>query len=208
MRRTLVLISFLFFVQFGASQKLVEKILVNPETKYIQIDGDKCFRLVLNTHQSDLLKVEASMEGEYAKDLVIKLEEDGENIGISADFLPSFENPNDKLSAHKVISIILQVTLPEFMTVSVYGTHTNVTAEGNYKDLSITLSDGKCTLHNISENASVKTQTGEIVVIKAKGEVTTNSTYGMVKKGFIPSGNETFLLQSVEGSITVNGHNG
>lgn len=147
------------------------------------------------------------MEGEYAKDLVIKLEEDGENIGISADFLPSFKNPNDKLSAHKVISIVLKVTLPEFMTTSVNGTHTNVTAEGKYKDLSITLSDGNCTLHDISEKASVKTQSGEISVIRARGDVTTQSTYGKVKKGIIPPGDEIYLLQSVEGTIIVNNNN-
>ena len=208
MYRILVSISFLFFAQFGSSQKLVEKTLSNPETKYVQINTNKCFQLALNTHESNLLKVEASMEGEYAKDMVIKLEEDGRNIGISADFLPSFKNPNDKLSAHKVISIVLKVTLPEFMTASVHGTHTNVTAEGNYRELSITLSDGNCTLHNISEKASVKTQTGEIVVTNAKGKVTTNSTYGKVKKNPVPSGDQTYLLQSVEGSITINGHNG
>lgn len=148
------------------------------------------------------------MEGEYAKDLVIKLEENGKNIGVSADFLPSFKNPNDKLSAHKVISIVLYITLPEYMMASVHGTRTNVIGEGKYKDLSITLSDGNCTLFNFSGKTSVKTQTGEIVVNNAKGEVTTKSLYGKVKKGTVPSGEETYLLQSVEGTIIVNGSNG
>ncbi|MEO0571100.1 MAG: hypothetical protein AAF039_05295 [Bacteroidota bacterium] len=208
MHKILVFISFLLFSQFGASQKLIEKTLLNPKTRYIQIDGSECFQLVLNTHQSDLLKVEASMEGQYAKDLVIKLEEDGKNIGISVDLLPGFKSPHIKFSVHKVISIVLHVTLPEHMTASVYGTHTNVTGEGTYKDLSITLSDGNCTLYDISGKTSVKTQTGEIVVNKARGVVTTRSIYGKIKKGAIPSGDETYSLQSVEGSIIVNVNNG
>ncbi|MEM1259369.1 MAG: hypothetical protein AAGH81_12620 [Bacteroidota bacterium] len=187
---------------------MVKKTVLHPKTRYIQIDGNNCFQLVLNTHQSNLLKVEASMEGEYAKDLVVKLEEDGKNIGISTDFLPSFKNPNDKLSAHKVISVVLHITLPELMTTSVHGTHTNITVEGKYKDLSITLSDGNCTLNTVYGKVIVKTQTGEIVVNEARGDVTAKSRYGKVRKGAVPKGDEIYVLQSVEGTITINGNNG
>lgn len=203
-----VFIFFLGFFSFGISQKLVEKSIINPETRSVQIDGTRCFQLVLDTHESDLLKVEASMEGEYAKDLVIIIEEDGKNIGISAGFLPSFKNPNDKLSAHKVISILLHVTLPEYMTTLVHGTRTNVTAQGKYKSLTISLSDGNCTLHKVSEKTMVKTQSGEILVSSARGTVSAESTYGKVQKGYIPSGEETYTLRSIEGTIIVNGNNG
>lgn len=199
---------FLFFFQWGIAQKLVEKAVHNPKTKYVRIDVTKCYRLVLDTHTSDFLKIEATMEGEYAKDLVIKLEENGDNITISADFLPSFDIPNDKLSAHKVISIEMHVTLPESMTTSVHGTHTNVTAKGTYKHLSVTLADGNCTLDNISEKAEVKTQTGEIVLKGARGTVTTKNIYGKVEKGPVPQGNQIYSLQTVEGSIIVNKNNG
>lgn len=204
----LVIVPLLFFVQFGISQKLVEKTVLNPKTKYVQIDGSKCFQLVLSTHQSNLLKVEASIEGEDAKDLVIKMEEDGKNIVVSADFLPNFKEPRYKFSALKVISIALHVTLPEYMTASVHGTNTNVIAQGKYTDLSITLSDGNCSLIDVSEKARVKTQTGEIVIAKAKGIVTTESTYGKVQKGHVPPGDEIYFLQSVEGNIIVNRNNG
>jgi len=206
MQRILVFISCFIFLQFGTSQKLVEKTLLHPKTKYIQIDGSKCFQLVLKTHKSDLLKAEAFIEGEYSKDLVIKLEEDGENIGISPDFLPSFKNPNDKLSAHKVISITLFVTLPEYVTAAVHGTYTYVTAEGKYKNLSVTLSEGNCILNTILEKATIKTQTGEIVVTNAKGTVIAESVYGEIKKGPIPSGDEIYILETVEGAIIVNGN--
>ena len=155
-----------------------------------------------------MLKVEASMEGEYAKDLVVKVKEDGNNIRISTDFLPSYSNPNDKLSALKEISIVLSVTLPQYITATVYGTHSNVMAKGSYKKLSITLADGKCVLKNISKSVEVKTQKGQILVQGAQGTVHAESEYGTVAKGTIPEGEQTFTLHSVEGDIWINQNNG
>ena len=197
-------LTFLIFHQIGISQKLIEKELVNPETKSIEINTANCFLVTMATHRGKQLKIEASMEGEYAKDLSIALEEKGSNILIGANFLPSFTPPNDKLSAHKVISISLSVILPEYMKVNVHGTHSNVFAQGNYKDLSVTLADGNCTLNKIVEKVSVKTQKGEIVVQAARGTVDTKSDYGEVIKGKVTNGDAYFNLYSVEGDILVN----
>jgi len=198
------ILSFLIIHQIGFSQKLIEKELVNPETKSIEINTANCYLVTMKTHRGKRLKIEASMEGEYAKDLSIALEEKGSNIRIGASFLPSFTPPNDKLSAHKVISISLSVTLPEYMQVKVYGNHSNVFAKGNYNDLSVTLADGNCTLNKIVEKVSVKTQKGEIVVHGARGTVDTKSDYGRVIKGNISKGEAYFNLYSVEGDILVN----
>ena len=206
--RAFLLVSGFLLIHWAFAQKLVKKEVLYPSTKYIQIDASKCFQLLLTTHQSDFVKVEASMEGEYAEDLIIKLEEDGNNISISSDFLPSFNVPNDKLSAHKVISIALNVTLPEYMMATVFGTYTNVTAKGVYNHLSISLADGNCILHVISEKTEVNTQTGEIRVVSAKGVVTAESIYGNILKGAILGGDENYLLKSVEGTIIVNNGNG
>lgn len=206
-RPSFVLVAFLLSLAVSA-QKVVEKTIDNPKTKFVQINGDKCFKVVLNTHDQNMLKIEASMEGEYAKDLVLKLEENGDNIGISADFIPSFSKPNDKLSAHKVISILLSVTLPNGIATTVFGTNTHVFAEGDYQNLAISLADGNCMLKNIGNDVQVKTQNGEILVEGAKGWVKANSQYGTVTKGKVPKGVQTYSLSSVEGDIQVNINNG
>ena len=204
MGKFLCVLSFLTLYQIGFSQKLVEKELINPETKFVEINTANCFKVTMATHPGKQLKIEASLEGEYAKDLSIALEEQGSNIRIAADFLPSFNAPNDKLSAHKVISISLSVTLPDYMQVKVYGTHSNVYASGRYRDLSVTLSNGHCTLNKISENVMVKTQKGAIIVNDAMGSVDAKSEYGKVLKGRMKNGHSHFNLHSVEGDILVN----
>nr|WP_288933565.1 hypothetical protein [uncultured Allomuricauda sp.] len=183
------------------AQKLVRKAFIDPRTETIQIDAQYCYRIDLKTASSNEVEISASMEGEYAKDLLISIEQSGTTAMISADFQPLFINPNDKLSAHKVVSIALEIRVPEYKYVDVFGTNTNLYATGKYEDLNITLSDGRCTLENVSESVEVTTQKGDIMVMAPSGNIVAESTYGNVEKGIIPFGYNQFILKTIEGDI-------
>nr|WP_298792343.1 hypothetical protein [uncultured Allomuricauda sp.] len=183
------------------SQKLVKKALVNAQTEYIQIDSEFCYQVNLYTSKVKEVIVEASIEGEYAKDLIISIEEQGINMEISAKFQPNFTNPNDKLSAHKVISIALDVTLPEYKNVYVFGTNSNLNASGNYKKLKVKLSDGRCTLNDVNEMVEVTTQKGDILLTTPSGNINAKSTYGKIFSEDIPNGDNQFTLNTIEGEI-------
>ena len=157
----------------------------------------------METSKNKELLVEAAIEGEYEKDLVVKIEEDGSNVLVSADFLPNFIAPNDKLSAHKVISIALKITIPEYCIVNVFGTNSKVEATGTYRNLKVSLDTGDCVLQNVIEQAEVKTQKGTITIKTKEGEIDAKSTYGTVKLSNIPEGNSRYKLSSVEGNIYV-----
>ena len=196
----------LFFVVFFTlvnihAQKLVRKAFIDPRTETIQIDAQYCYRIDLKTASSNEVEISASMEGEYAKDLLISIEQSGTTAMISADFQPLFINPNDKLSAHKVVSIALEIRVPEYKYVDVFGTNTNLYATGKFEDLNITLSDGRCTLENVSESVEVTTQKGDIRVMAPSGNIVAESTYGNVEKGIIPFGYNQFILKTIEGDI-------
>lgn len=192
------------FSQFIIGQKVLEKTILNPDKHYIQIDTKNCYLVTLCTSKGKELKVEASIEGEYTKDLAVKIEEDGANILVSADFLPNFVAPNDKLSAHKIISIALKVTMPEYCNVNLFGTNSKVAATGKYKHLKISLANGDCALNSVTETIDVKTQKGTIRVVTKEGIIDAESTYGKVKLSKIPEGNSSYKLFSVEGNIYVN----
>ncbi|MFN3138511.1 MAG: hypothetical protein ACE37L_12545 [Allomuricauda sp.] len=180
---------------------MVRKAFIGPRTETIQIDAQYCYRIDLKTTDSDEVQVYASMEGEYAKDLLISIEQSGTTAMISADFQPLFTNPNDKLSAHKVVSIALEVTVPAYKSVDVFGTNTNLYASGVYRELNVALSDGRCTLENISESVQVTTQKGDIVLSTASGNIVAESVYGNLSKESIPSGDNQFVLKTIEGDI-------
>ena len=182
----------------------MQKHILNPLTESILIDSKNCYFVELQTENTKEVLVEAEFEGEYQSDLAVTIQESGSNIVIAADFSPNFLHPNDKLSAHKVISISMKIVIPEDMVVRLYGTSSNVKALGKFQNLEITLADGDCVLDAISEHVTIKTQTGTITVNAGSGEINAESTYGEMRLQDIPVGDTIYELKSVQGDIHVN----
>ncbi|MFT4831875.1 MAG: hypothetical protein ACI815_001526 [Psychroserpens sp.] len=200
MKNTL-LVTLLFSCCFLNAQKTVKKTIIDPKTSFIQIDAENCFEVILDTSNSTDLIVDAAMDGEYNPNLLVNVKQDGTTIFVSAGFQPNFIVPNDKLSAHKVVSISLKINLPNYINAKVYGTSCNVTASGRYQSLDVILSDGRCTLNNVGENSAVRTQSGDIFLFSSKATITAISTYGEVIEELIPTGNDNFRLQTITGNI-------
>lgn len=165
------------------------------------MNAANCFKVEFHTGDGNEINIEAEIEGEYSQDLDLKVNTNGTTVLIEAGFAPSFENPNDKLSAHKVVSILLKITIPYFKKLEVYGTNSRVILEGKYKELDVSLSDGECELHNIVGNANVKTQSGSIRVFARSAQINANSKYGIVSFNPIPEGLFIYKLQTVTGNI-------
>ncbi|MCW5514906.1 hypothetical protein [Muriicola sp. Z0-33] len=180
---------------------MIRKSLTNSNVTAFQIDTRNCFDLELTTSTNDELIVEALIDGEYSDDLVVKIREAGSTYMVSTGFRPNFVVPNDKLSAHKVISIALKVRLPEFNKVHVTGTNCNVMAKGTFSILEVALDDGNCSLDQVGLKAVVKTQSGNINVLGEGGNVLAESKYGTVVKKNFPEGASVYDLHSVRGDI-------
>lgn len=167
----------------------------------IQVDATNCFEVNVHGGSGNEVLVEAEIEGEYTKHLDLDVNTNGNTILIEADFNPSFENPNDKLSAHKVVSILLDITVPSSKNVEVYGTYSSVLLDGIYNELKVSLADGTCMLNNVYGNAQIQTQSGNIIVTAKAAEIHAESKYGKVDSNPIPLGIPNYKLQTVTGNI-------
>jgi len=167
----------------------------------IQVNTANCFKVILNTSIGKEINIESEIEGEYVKDLDLNVRTMGSTIFIEAGFIPSFENPNDKLSAHKVVSILLKLTIPLYKNVELYGTNSRIVVNGKFKELKVSLSDGICELNDIQGNAFVKTQSGAIKVLASAAVIKAESKYGIVDVNPIPQGSSNYELQTVTGNI-------
>ncbi|NHF58812.1 hypothetical protein FK220_005640 [Flavobacteriaceae bacterium TP-CH-4] len=186
---------------FGQAQKVVKKSIVHPGISLISIDAHNCFDILVETVDKSEMMVEAKIDGEYNDDLMLNLKEEGSTLTVAAAFLPSFVNPNDKLSAHKVVSIALHIQIPQYKNVTLYGTSCNVVVSGNYRNLDVSLSDGQCTLDQVAESAEVITQSGDIFVLGSGARIIANSKYGFVENNQIPKGDNSYILNTVTGDI-------
>lgn len=190
-----------FTLNFLTAQKVVKKSIVDSSISSFQIDASNCFKINILTSDTDEVVVEATIDGEYRKDLLLNVNEEGSTVLVSAGFRPNFENPNDKLSAHKVVSIALEIQLPAQKNVRVFGTNSNIQATGAYEKLKITLNDGASNLKSVEGRAEVTTQSGDIIVETEAAEILSNSKYGKVDENQIPTGNNKYTLNTVTGNI-------
>jgi len=201
--RLVVVVIFLMGSCIVNAQKMVVKTVENPNISYIQIDGNNCFSLALETVDIPKTTVAASIDGEYLQDLLVNVKQEGATVLVSAGFQPNFVFPNDKLSAHKVISISLKISIPKNLDVTVYGNSTNVVARGDYAKLKISLSDGKCILDGRGENVMINTQSGNIELITTNAQIIASTKYGKIKREMLASGDDHFTLNSVTGNISI-----
>ena len=190
-------------ISAGLGQKVVRKVMLLPHVTSIQIDAERFSEVKLKTAPGAELMLQASMEGEYQKDLEIELTETGNTLRIAGDFQPFFEVPGDKLSAHKVIALELEVIVPEDKNVLLYGTNTYVMASGNYRELEVVLSDGHCRLEEIGSKVKVTTQSGHINLDTEQGIIKAKTKYGSLKQEDVPAGRERFTLNSNSGNIVI-----
>tara|TARA_R110002051_G_C8628719_1_gene484431 strand:+ start:378 stop:998 length:621 start_codon:yes stop_codon:yes gene_type:complete len=198
-----IYIFILFSFQILSAQKIVEKTITNTKDTSIQIDANNCFALTIETVKTNKVVVEAKMAGEYGNDLALNVHEEGSTLLIDTSFNPNFELPNDKLAAHKTVSISLHISIPENLKVSLYGTYCNVAASGLYRALNIALNDGKCMLNNVEHSTTVHTQSGSIELYTKEAEIEAISNYGEVVSEEIPKSNAYFNLNTITGNIHI-----
>lgn len=182
-------------------QKDIHKSLLSPEIETISIDATVCYWVTIETNQNEELLIDASLEGEYAPNQLIDLNTEGNTLHIVPNFRKAFELPNDKLSAHKILSVSLKISVPENKTVTLYGTSSHLLVSGNYQRLNIVLSDGDCHLKQLSGIVQVKTQKGNIRLEQDAATIQAQSTYGTVTKNEIPMGKTQIHMESTSGNI-------
>ncbi len=181
----------------------MQKTVVKPNIKSVQIDVNKCYALDISTADTDEMYIEATFDGEYQKDLLLVINEQKSSIMVDTKFQPSFIHPNDKLSAHKVIAIELKIVLPKNLNITAFGTSCNITATGKYKNLKLTVSEGDCFLVDVSKNTTVTTQKGNINISAKRGTFIFKNKFGFIHKDNIPKGNNLFSLTTISGNINL-----
>ncbi len=186
------------------SQKQTEDLLlVSPDIENLVIDLKNVFILKLRTNNSRQIKIVSKSEGEYSNHFVISKKINDKSILISGDIGFSYPNHEDKLSAHKVHAVEVEIFLPLDLLTTVYTDIGNVFAEGFYKHLSINSLSGNCYLENVNGQIFVKTINGDIDLIAKSGVINAISSYGLVVMQKIPTGVSGFTIKTDNGNINI-----
>ena len=188
-----------------SAQKQLMQSYSNPEISGVYINSNEVFEIRLNAQPVSGITVTTLIEGEtFESSLLQTVVEDG-ILKITTGRTPDFIPYNDKLSAHKVLSIVLEITVPEGLDIDIYSTLASVDGKGKFGKVQMNLGRGGCRLEEFRfrESAQINTLTGSINIATETTSVIAQSRNGVVviPKGF-PVGKD-LTLQSIQGDITV-----
>lgn len=187
------------------SQKTMEKSWDASTVYGLQIESDAVFLISITTAASETIELTTKVVGENSENLLVRSKIIDGVLQISTGFNPYFENHNDKLAAHKVLSIEMEFKIPENKNIHISSLIASVIAQGSFKNFVVNLISGNCTLTSFHGNANLKTKRGSITVTTQKEAIGNGvSTYGNVQNSLLNrKGANVISAKSIYGDIVL-----
>jgi hypothetical protein len=195
---------FLFcFTALLQAQHITQKTFSKEAISTININGEYVFKITVNAKPVSKITVHSRVEGENNENIVLVTEVKNSNLFIAVKKQPLFVDANDKLSAHKVISVEINVVIPEHVSMRINLYESDLIVTGNYKDISVNSDSGNCFFNAFYGDAKIYTRDGNIAVQTNKANITATSKNGYIKQEEIDSGNHEIVIKTINGNVTV-----
>ncbi len=189
---------------FSFSQKKTEHVITIDDTvTYLTFDLDNVFTIKLSSTKSNQVLIKSMSEGEYANHFVITEKRENQTLHVSGNIAFTFPNNQDKLSAHKVHAIVVEILVPEHLQTFISSDIGNVSIMGKYNSLGTNLLSGDCYLNSVTGKFEIKTVSGDINLTTKNGIISTESKSGTIIQEKIAKGKSTFALKTAKGNIKI-----
>ena len=195
---------YLFFVIHGFSQKTVEKSWEGTAFDTLEIISDEVFKIEIIAGDFSKIMLQATIAGENFESMNIGASEKDKVLTLKPSYRPYFTPKNDKLAAHKLLSIEMKIHIPEGMIVYVSSKLASIETLGMFQKLDVNLRDGQCILKEFTGNAKINTHLGDIIVFATSQVFGTALTKnGNVTNKLSVSGKYILNAESVNGNISL-----
>ncbi|WP_162533602.1 hypothetical protein [Dokdonia sp. Dokd-P16] len=204
MRISLCLLLFLLTTAVVA-QKRLSQTYDAESVKELYINSNEIFEITITAADTDQITVHTIIDGEIFASTLLNTAIASNVLKITTGKTPDYEPFNDKLSAHKVMAIELEITVPVGLNVSVYSTLAGVGTYGAFGQVHMDLGRGhfKGEGFRFRESATINTISGSIELDIDKAHVTAQSRNGTIVISPEITLGPTLKLQSIHGDITI-----
>lgn len=185
------------------AQKEVNKTFYINELEFVDFELNHVFNVSVRTEKTNEVRIRAKSEGEFANYFMINAKEEKHKLFIKSTVDFAFVDKNDKLSAHKVQAIEIEITLPENLNVSFKSDLANLTLTGRYDYFGASLNSGNCFLNKPRNHIEINTVLGNISAVVNHAKIDANSRQGAIEIAELLPGKTTYLLKSIKGDIKV-----
>lgn len=187
----------------GFAQKTILNTLDAQSVKGIFIDSDQVFEVFVKATSSSEFSVTAEVEGETFETLKLDTKVENGLWYIKTGRSIGFKNIDDKLAAHKVLSVVLYVEMPLNKEVWVDSDLASVQLTGAFDQINLNLLGGGCILNDFRGNGIVNTLRGNIRAEVNDTRVLAESRNGIVNIEETGSGSFLLSLKTIDGDISV-----
>jgi len=181
----------------------MQRIVDASKISTIDIAGNTMFKIKISAKPVQVISMGLQVEGENNEQIVLQTRQENQTLFIGSAYQPLFVKPDDKLAAHKKISIELTLEIPENLTVIITSDIASVFANGNFKFLTSELLNGHFLAHKYVGNLQVDTLHGNIEVETYSGLLDLNTKKGSIKQDKTPLGPNQISLHTINGNISV-----
>jgi len=200
-----IYIGLLFFMfSEGYAQKIMEKSWDATSVERLEVISDEVYRISIISEATERIYVRTKVEGEHSENVALLVSEENKTLSLSSGFTPYFVKQNDKLAAHKVISIEMEIRVPSDLAILVKGAIVSVETKGSFSEIQLELRNGNCVLVDFKGNAQLNSRNGNITVFaKETGVLDVKSRNGSIKNELPMGGQFLINAESVNGDITL-----
>ena len=203
MRIFFFILIFLFFGSYCCvAQKVIEKEFSAEGLHKLSIADDSIFSIKIITSKRESIKMKVHVSGEHSEAIIIEENRSKGKLSLKTAVMPYFAFENDKLAAHKVMAIEVELFIPENISIEIKSKLASLETKGKIPNLAVSLQKGSCTITDFLGNAHLKTVDGNIMV-KAQKEVSGKavSKYGTVENTLSSQGKFLVEAESINGDI-------
>lgn len=199
--KTLLTTFFLIFFLSAQAQKVTREVLTARDLERIVFSSDEIYRISVNTVPGNEVIITTRSEGEYFNEINLEHEVKGKTLFLNSRYREILQNGFDKLSAHKVFSMEVELQVPEDIMLEISSNLASVYLSGAFDRVLIQLKNGSCYLEAFRGDAVINTFDGNITGTARSMDVEANSRHGEVDVPQIFHGNHKMVLTSINGDI-------
>lgn len=203
MLKKLYLLWFFCFSMLLHAQRDTREIFNASGIESIDILTNEVFKITISASNTDRIRLITHSEGEYFNQILVQTKVDNGNLSIKTSYPHELTGGFDKLSAHKVFSLEIELEIPKDLEISVDSNIASLITSGSFSQLTANLKDGYCDLKDFAGNATINTYDGNIRVETSSGFVDAESRNGTVEIPEHFSGRNPIKLKSIDGNILV-----
>lgn len=202
MKKFIFSLSLLLSVSVHA-QKETTQVLEAGNLNTIILNSDEIYKVTVTTAPAHSITIKTKADGEYFNDINLESEVLQNTLFLKSRFREVLQSGFDKLSAHKVFAMEVELEIPEEMTLEIKSNVASVFMKGNYEQVLIQLKTGSAFLEDFKGDAVINTYDGNIELETQNAQFEANSRHGNVSVPDSSQGANRIKLTSINGNIKV-----